>query len=1123
MTSAVTVEEMNQRYKPLPTVPEKDLPPLKNTPEPFAGTVLHPGFEAHTWVRFPFVENPGSFGFDRRGRLFVAEANRFWRGAPDLRGANELIRGDFQSRTVADRAKLYETFASRFTPTFFTDTADRIIRLEDRDGNGAADFRTVFSDRFHDPLDGIGFSVLPEDDAVYFTCIPNLWKLKDTDNDGVAESEQKLVEGFGTRVSFIGHDLHGLTRGPDGRLYFSVGDRGYHVTTPDGKVFEGNGRGAIFRCESDGSGFEVFCVGLRNPQELAFDESGNLFTFDNTGDIGDLARMVYALERSDSGWDMGHQSANHYVNALDWEDFHPETSMWVAEKMFETFNEDQPQWVYPPASHVARGPSGVTWLTGETLPQDLRGKFLLANYRGAAQGCNVLSIGIQAHGAGYRATSEDAVVQGVGVTDVELGYDGNIYLCDFGGGWSINTNGAIQVLRPKDADQRKLGAALGKIFAQGLHHEPTAKLLEHLQSADRRLRQLAQFELVQRGEKETLAALAADISKPAPTRLHGIWGLDQLGRKGVAVAGALLPLARDHDPEIRANTARTLGSVRAAQGREVLLSMLGDASPRVQSLAAIALSRVVKKGDSQAIDAVYEMAARNSTGGAIDRVLRHAALAALDQFGDIPSATARVKAARREVRLLALLYLRRQESAEAAAFLMDSDPLIRSEAVRAIYDTAAADGPAGDAVAALGKEAATFPVTVQRRIVAANYRRGTAEHAKQLLAIAGDHSIPLSTRAAALHALRLWEKQITTDPVHGNYRPVPKSDRPMNRLGEILDAELRGLFSGDLPPQLTSLALKLADQTGVRLDEKTLRGFAINMKLPDEVRVAALESLVRHASANAAPLVASLLDDARPAVAAAALKHGFALKIETITAHAAHAIESGSLEKARAGIEGLASLQPERILEWWKNRENKRLRRELWLDVYLALQASTNGSLQALSTEYAATDANAVHRLSETGGVVQRGEKVFRNQGACLQCHKMGTDGGIQGPSLTLVGERLAPSKLVESLVNPNAEISEGYGLAAITLTDGNLLMGRIASQTKEELKVISVDGKSNKVARSNVATIAPPVSAMPPLGLSLPPRDLRDLVAYLATRTSARATGGKDASSHGQDEKIAK
>ena len=230
---AVSLAELQQRHKPLPTVPEAQLPPLKNKPEPFPGTVRHPGFEAHTWVKFPFVENPGSFGFDRKGRLFVAETNRFWQGVPDLRGANELIREDFQSVKVEDRAKLYEKWAARFPPGFFTNTADRLIRLEDRDGNGAADHRTLFSDRFYEALDGIGFSVLAEDDAVYFTCIPNVWKLTDKNDDGVADAEEAIATGFGVRVSFIGHDLHGITRGPDGRLYFSVGDRGYHVTGVD--------------------------------------------------------------------------------------------------------------------------------------------------------------------------------------------------------------------------------------------------------------------------------------------------------------------------------------------------------------------------------------------------------------------------------------------------------------------------------------------------------------------------------------------------------------------------------------------------------------------------------------------------------------------------------------------------------------------------------------------------------------------------------------------------------------------------------------------------------------------------------------------------------------------------
>ena len=98
--SAITPEELNQRFKQLPTVPEEELPELPNRPTSFRGLIEHDGLEGNTWVTFPFVENPGSFGFDPQGRLYVAEANRFWLGVPDLRGANELIRDDFQAVTV---------------------------------------------------------------------------------------------------------------------------------------------------------------------------------------------------------------------------------------------------------------------------------------------------------------------------------------------------------------------------------------------------------------------------------------------------------------------------------------------------------------------------------------------------------------------------------------------------------------------------------------------------------------------------------------------------------------------------------------------------------------------------------------------------------------------------------------------------------------------------------------------------------------------------------------------------------------------------------------------------------------------------------------------------------------
>lgn len=75
--------------------------------------------------------------------------------------------------------------------------------------------------------------------------------------------------------------------------------------------------------------------------------------------------------------------------------------------------------------------------------QDLRDHFLLANYRGPSEGCTVLTVKVEPSGAGYVATSEKELFKGIGVSDVELGFDGKIYLCDFGGGWSVNENGSI--------------------------------------------------------------------------------------------------------------------------------------------------------------------------------------------------------------------------------------------------------------------------------------------------------------------------------------------------------------------------------------------------------------------------------------------------------------------------------------------------------------------------------------------------------------------------------------------------------------------------------------------------------------------------------------------------------
>ena len=139
-----------------------------------------------------------------------------------------------------------------------------------------------------------------ERQLVWFTCIPDVWLLRDADQNGKAERRQSLHRGYGVHTALLGHDMHGLRMGPDGKLYFSIGDRGLNVMTRESRRLTNTDSGAVLRCDLDGNGLEIFASGLRNPQELAFDRHGNLFTGDNNSDAGDKARLVYVAEGGDT-------------------------------------------------------------------------------------------------------------------------------------------------------------------------------------------------------------------------------------------------------------------------------------------------------------------------------------------------------------------------------------------------------------------------------------------------------------------------------------------------------------------------------------------------------------------------------------------------------------------------------------------------------------------------------------------------------------------------------------------------------------------------------------------------------------------------------------------------------
>ena len=112
-----------------------------------------------------------------------------------------------------------------------------------------------------------------------------------------------------------------------------------------------------------------------------------------------------------------------------------------------------------------------------------------------------------------------------------------------------------------------------------------------------------------------------------------------------------------------------------------------------------------------------------------------------------------------------------------------------------------------------------------------------------------------------------------------------------------------------------------------------------------------------------------------------------------------------------------------------------------------------------------------------------------------------GTQGSDVGPNLTGVATRLTRDQILESLLEPSARIAAGYGTVAITLKNGKRVDGTLRDETATDVVLIAgTPPAEQRIAKSEIAERTNPISAMPPVGLIVKPRDVRDLVAYLST-----------------------
>jgi len=1089
------------------------------------------GFKVELFAAEPLLANPVAFAIDEKGRFYVAETFRLHAGVTDIRMHMSWLDDELKSESVAERVEYMKRFEGKRIAEY-TKESDRVKLLWDSNGDGKADKATVFADGFNDIADGLGSGVLPYRGSVYYANIPHLWLFRDIDADGRADSKKPLLSGFGVRVGFLGHDLHGLRIGPDGKLYFTIGDRGAHVVTKDGpneRVVANHEDGVVYRCHLDGTGLEIFARGLRNPQELAFDAYGNLWTGDNNSDGGDPARWVYLVEGGDSGWRVGFQFLTQ-PNAR---------GVWNSERMCYPHFPGQAAFMLPPLANIGNGPSGLTYYPGAGLPDRYTNHFFLADFRGST-GSGVHSLSVRPKGAGFEVYDRHDFVWELLATDCDFGYDGAFYISDWVEGWNKTGKGRLyRVFDPARMKDRAVKETK-ELFASGFDTLPLHRLAALLGHADMRVRQEAQFGIVERGPVAAATTLTNVVRANTNlfARLHAIWGLGQIATRSALAVAELTRLLEDGTDEVRAQAAKVLGDARTGKA-EALEPLLADNNPRVRYHAALALS---KFGRMESLEPIVAMLRSNADA---DIHLRHAGVMALtallrhthidpaitDTNRNSPEAVKAHKAFEAvandksdAVRMAALLAFRRIGSADVAQFLRDANPLLVAEAARAINDLPITNAlpklaaliEQDEKIAAYAQGTPEKPGprdAILRRVINANYRVGGSNNAMALAAFAATSKAHEHFRTEALALLGDWEKPSGRDRITGLWRPLEKRDPRI--AAAALQPHISALLqSASNPIKLATTRaagrLKIESAVGDPLDLIKDINAAVNL------RIEALRSLANNKDPKLEQAVRLALRDRDEGLRKEAMKIQAQLQPNDALTQIRATLEGGTIgeqQNAFATLGTLTNAEVDAVIAQWLGKLLTRdVKPEVTLDLLDAAAKRESpvvkDKLQKLEAARPAADDLRSYRECLVGGNAEEGKKIFleKPEASCVRCHKFQGEGGEVGPELAGIGAKRDRQYLLEALVFPNKHIAQGYESVVVTLKNGASYAGQLKSETAQVLEINSPEDGIIQVKKSEIKARERGLSAMPEeLRQVLTKQELRDLVEFLATSKEAK------------------